>query len=137
MIQARPTGSVSIRPALCCAQTEVSLDVSHVEGLIPKEFGLNAVEVPGARKLLASLEEEQVPWAIVTSATQPLVTGVRHILKLLSTVKPETRPLDRILGKHNRSNFPAFELLAYNFNPSVHPTGSPRFREGIADPGSA
>lgn len=57
----------------------VGADVSHVEGLIPTEFGLDAVEVPGARKLLASLEEGQVPWAIVTSGTKPLVTGVRHI----------------------------------------------------------
>lgn len=26
-----------------------SLDVRHVEGLIPKQFGLDAAEVPGAR----------------------------------------------------------------------------------------
>ena len=42
-----------------------SLDVSHVEGLIPKEFGADAVEVPGARSLLAELEKAEAPWAIV------------------------------------------------------------------------
>ena len=31
-----------------------SLDVSHIEGLIPKQFGLDAVEVPGARSGLRS-----------------------------------------------------------------------------------
>ncbi len=39
--------------------------MSHVEGLIPKEFGADAVEVPGARELLAGLEKVQAPWAIV------------------------------------------------------------------------
>lgn len=116
---------------------KIGPDVSHVEGLIPKEFGSDAVEVPGARKLLASLEEGQVPWAIVTSATQPLVTGVRHILELSSAIQPEARPLHGILGKQSRLELPAFELLAYSFNPNVHPTRSPRFREGIADPGPA
>lgn len=43
----------------------MSLDVSHVEGLIPKEFGADAVEVPGARSLLADLEKAGAPWAIV------------------------------------------------------------------------
>ncbi|KAL2055963.1 hypothetical protein ABVK25_003605 [Lepraria finkii] len=55
--------------------------VSHVEGLIPKQFGLDAVEIPGARDLLASLEKAQVPWAIVTSGTQPLVTGWLEVMK--------------------------------------------------------
>lgn len=31
-----------------------SLDVSHIEGLIPKQFGPDAVEVPGARSGLCS-----------------------------------------------------------------------------------
>lgn len=61
-------------------QAKNNLDVSHVEGLIPKQFGLNAVEVHGARLLLASLEKLRAPWAIVTSGTRPLVTGVRPLL---------------------------------------------------------
>ena len=39
--------------------------MSHVEGLIPKEFGADAVEVLGARALLADLERAKTPWAIV------------------------------------------------------------------------
>lgn len=42
----------------------LNLDVSHVEGLIPKQFGLDAVEIPGARDLLASLEKAEAPWAM-------------------------------------------------------------------------
>ncbi|KAL8771181.1 MAG: hypothetical protein Q9209_003352 [Squamulea sp. 1 TL-2023] len=49
--------------------------VSHIEGLIPKEYGADAVEIPGARSLLASLEHIDAPWAIVTSGTRSLVTG--------------------------------------------------------------
>ncbi|KAL2043521.1 hypothetical protein N7G274_003828 [Stereocaulon virgatum] len=56
--------------------------VSHVEGLIPKQFGLEAVEIPGARELLASLEKAEAPWAIVTSGTRPLVTGWLEVMKL-------------------------------------------------------
>ncbi|KAM0796234.1 HAD-like domain-containing protein [Usnea florida] len=56
--------------------------VSHVEGLIPKEFGADAVEVPGARELLASLEAAKAPWAIVTSGTRPLVTGWLDVMRL-------------------------------------------------------
>lgn len=36
----------------------------HVEGLIPTEFGADAVEIPGARSLLASLEHVDAPWAM-------------------------------------------------------------------------
>lgn len=39
--------------------------MSYVEGLIPKEFGADAVEVLGARSLLAELEKAKAPWAIV------------------------------------------------------------------------
>ncbi len=39
--------------------------VKHVEGQIPKEFGQDAVEVPGSRALLQQLEEAEVPWMIV------------------------------------------------------------------------
>lgn len=50
------------------------LDVSHVEGLIPKEFGADAVEVPGARELLADLEKAKAPWAIVVRPLPPCPT---------------------------------------------------------------
>jgi glycerol 3-phosphatase-1 len=58
------------------------VDVKHVEGLIPKEFGQDAVEIPGSRALLEKLEAHLVPWCIVTSGTQPLVTGWLDVMKL-------------------------------------------------------
>ena len=45
-------------------ELNLGLDVSHVEGLIPKQFGSDAVEVPGARDLLASMEKAEAPWAM-------------------------------------------------------------------------
>ncbi|KAL9111824.1 MAG: hypothetical protein Q9227_003883 [Pyrenula ochraceoflavens] len=56
--------------------------VSHIEGLIPKEFGQDAVEIPGARNTLVRLEDLGVPWAIVTSGTNALVSGWIDVLKL-------------------------------------------------------
>jgi glycerol 3-phosphatase-1 len=53
-----------------------------VEGLIPKEFGQDAVEIPGSRALLERLEEQLVPWSIVTSGTRPLVQGWLDVMKL-------------------------------------------------------
>lgn len=53
-----------------------------MEGRIPKEFGQDAVEIPGARKLLASLDHSDAPWAVVTSGTRPLVNGWLKVLKL-------------------------------------------------------
>ncbi|MCJ1252452.1 hypothetical protein MMC24_000258 [Lignoscripta atroalba] len=64
------------------AGAKIGPDISHVEGLIPKQFGADAVEVPGARAILASLEEAMVPWAIVTSGTRPLMTGWLDVMKL-------------------------------------------------------
>ena len=62
--------------------TKINPDVNHVEGLIPKQYGADAVEVPGARALLASLEEAKVPWAVVTSGTQSLMNGWLTVMKL-------------------------------------------------------
>lgn len=53
-----------------------------MEGLLPKLYGADAVEIPGARELLRTLGEASVPWAIVTSGTTPLVTGWLNVLKL-------------------------------------------------------
>lgn len=57
-------------------------DISRAEGLIPKEFGRDAVEIPGSRAMLDSLEKAGVPWAIVTSGTRALVTGWLDGMKL-------------------------------------------------------
>ena len=45
------------------------------EGVIPINYGQDAVEIPGSRALLDHLESANAPWAIVTSGTRPLVTG--------------------------------------------------------------
>ncbi|RDW88869.1 glycerol-3-phosphate phosphatase-like protein [Coleophoma cylindrospora] len=56
--------------------------ICHMEGLLPKKYGADAAEIPGARALLASLTDASSPWAIVTSGTNPLVTGWLEVLKL-------------------------------------------------------
>ncbi|EEH21124.2 hypothetical protein PABG_03355 [Paracoccidioides brasiliensis Pb03] len=56
--------------------------VSYIEGQIPKDYGKNAVETPGARKLLKDLDDANAPWAVVTSGTRALVTGWLDVLKL-------------------------------------------------------
>lgn len=53
-----------------------------MESLIPIEFGHNAVETPGARQLLAALDEAGAPWAVVTSGTKALIDGWLKMLKL-------------------------------------------------------
>ncbi|KIV82983.1 hypothetical protein PV11_05045 [Exophiala sideris] len=56
--------------------------INHQESLIPKLFGKDAVEIPGARNLLESLEAVNAPWAVVTSGTRALVNGWIDVLKL-------------------------------------------------------
>ncbi|KAI5251978.1 HAD-like protein [Aureobasidium subglaciale] len=58
------------------------LDVCAAEGAIPKKWGHDAVEIPGSRSILESLEQVSAPWAIVTSGTQPLVTGWLEVMGL-------------------------------------------------------
>lgn len=57
-------------------------DVRQMEGLLPKNYGHDAVEIPGARALLDRLIARNAPWAIVTSGTMPLVIGWLNVLKL-------------------------------------------------------
>ncbi|CAK7268101.1 DL-glycerol-3-phosphatase [Sporothrix epigloea] len=56
--------------------------VCEMEGRLPKLYGDDAVEIPGARALLDDLRAQHAPWAIVTSGTQPLVNGWLGVLKL-------------------------------------------------------
>jgi glycerol-1-phosphatase len=53
-----------------------------MEGQIPKQFGNDAVEIPGARKLLATMDAKNIPWAVVTSGTRALLDGWINVLKL-------------------------------------------------------
>jgi glycerol 3-phosphatase-1 len=69
-------------PRFLRSRTKRASDINQQEALIPREFGKDAVEVPGARSLLASLEAVNAPWAVVTSATRGLLDGWIDVLKL-------------------------------------------------------
>ncbi|KAK1769495.1 HAD-like domain-containing protein [Phialemonium atrogriseum] len=58
--------------------------VRQMEALLPRLHGDSAVEIPGARALLADLIARRAPWAIVTSGTEPLVNGWLGVLGLPS-----------------------------------------------------
>jgi glycerol-1-phosphatase len=56
--------------------------ISHMEGLIPREFGRDATEIPGARKFLTSLDDVNALWAVVTSGTRALIDGWVEVMEL-------------------------------------------------------
>ncbi|KAE8452368.1 hypothetical protein EG329_001068 [Mollisiaceae sp. DMI_Dod_QoI] len=56
--------------------------IKKMEALLPKTYGDDAVEIPGARELLDAVKSAHIPWAIVTSGTSPLVGGWLDVLKL-------------------------------------------------------
>ncbi|PYI00694.1 2-deoxyglucose-6-phosphate phosphatase [Aspergillus sclerotiicarbonarius CBS 121057] len=56
--------------------------VSAMEGRVPFLCKTPAVEIPGARRLLESLNKYRIPNAIVTSATKALLDGWLKVLKL-------------------------------------------------------
>jgi glycerol 3-phosphatase-1 len=91
MSQSLPIGSVStVDVNLSLIDRLIIIDITHVESLIPKEFGQDAVELPGSRAMLEKLEEQAVPWCIVTSGTRPLVTGWLDVMKLAHPKKMVT-----------------------------------------------
>ncbi|KAF3769294.1 HAD-like protein [Cryphonectria parasitica EP155] len=53
-----------------------------MEGRLPRLHGDDATEIPGARSLLDEIGHRNVPWAIVTSGTEPLVSGWLERLRL-------------------------------------------------------
>jgi glycerol-1-phosphatase len=84
LIRAKRIGNVSIIRRAPGILAYTATDISHMEGLIPLQYGSDAKEIAGARSLISSLSPLAVPWAIVTSGTRPLVTGWLSILKLPS-----------------------------------------------------
>lgn len=80
----RPTGNVCAYRVLpgIPNYADNTTDISTMEGRIPRQFGGDAVEIQGNRKLLAAMEEKNVPWAVVTSGTRALVDGWIDVLKL-------------------------------------------------------
>jgi glycerol-1-phosphatase len=59
----------------------MNLDVSKIEGLIPVEYGQDAVEIPGARDLLRTLEDAGARWGVVTSGSRALINGWLDVLR--------------------------------------------------------
>ncbi|KKZ68200.1 glycerol 3-phosphatase 1 [[Emmonsia] crescens] len=56
--------------------------VKSLEADLPKKYGSEAHEIPGAKDLLNQAMTRSVPWAIVTSGTTGLVTGWLKVLGL-------------------------------------------------------
>ncbi|KAL8859419.1 MAG: hypothetical protein Q9178_004097 [Gyalolechia marmorata] len=75
-------GRRSIETLALYNQSRANWNCHYIEGLIPKEYGADAVEIPGARSLLASLEHINAPWAIVSSGTRALVAGWLDVMSL-------------------------------------------------------
>lgn len=81
MIHPRQTGSVSLHRRLCKRAADET-DIGEMEAVIPRVYGKDAVEIPGARKFLEQLDTLDVPWAVVTSGTRGLVAGWIEVLRL-------------------------------------------------------
>lgn len=63
--------------------TNSIVDIRKLEGAIPLNYGGDAHEIPGARRLLEGLDREsKAKWTIVTSGTRPLVMGWLKVLQL-------------------------------------------------------
>ena len=102
-------------------------DIKHMEGQLPIKYGGDAVEIPGARNLLDSIQKENVPWAIVTSGTTPLVSGWLNVLKLplpehlvaaedVENGKPD--PSCYLMGKERLGLKGAAEILVLEDSPA-------------------
>ena len=103
------------------------LDVREMEGRLPKLYGADAVEIPGARSLLDALIEAHAPWAIVTSGSEPLVDGWLNALKLPqpehlitaeSVVEGKPDPTCYLLGKERLGLGPEHQVLVLEDSPA-------------------
>ncbi|KAH8884568.1 HAD-like protein [Thozetella sp. PMI_491] len=101
--------------------------VQEMEGRLPKLYGSDAVEIPGARALLDTLIAAQAPWAIVTSGTVPLVSGWLDALKLprpehlvtaesVKIGKPD--PACYVLGRERLGLGPEHQVLVLEDSPA-------------------
>lgn len=102
-------------------------DVKSMEALLPKLYGQDALEIPGARLLLDSLISAKAPWAIVTSATYGLVSGWLDVLKLphpehlvsaesVENGKPD--PACYVLGREKLQLDSGADLLVFEDSPA-------------------
>lgn len=53
-----------------------------MESQVPIKWGGDAIPIPGSHAILDRMTELGIPWGIVTSGTEPLVSGWLGILKL-------------------------------------------------------
>lgn len=67
---------------IICINAKTGEDVSEIEGALPRKYGSDAVEIPGARALIKKLVDSNAPWAVVTSGTRALVEGWLAVLTL-------------------------------------------------------
>ena len=104
-----------------------TIDISHIEGLIPREFGRDAVEIPGARKLLSALDACQAAWAVVTSGTSALVNGwieamglvhPKHLVVAEDVLHGKPDPACYLLGKEKLGLPKASRILVIEDAPS-------------------
>ena len=92
--------------------------ICEAEAQIPLNHGNDAVEIPGSRALLDRLEVAGVPWAIVTSGTQRLVTGWLDVMRLA----------------HPRYLVTAEEVEKGKPDPSCYRLGAKRLNRSKTDP---
>ncbi|EAQ92577.1 hypothetical protein CHGG_00812 [Chaetomium globosum CBS 148.51] len=78
------TGNASRQASTQTTDKSSRTDVRETEGRLPKLYGDDAVEIPGARPLLEGLISQSAPWTIVTSGSLPLVTGGLNVVQLPS-----------------------------------------------------
>ena len=112
--------------------TSLYPDVQYMEGLLPKLYGADAVEIPGARALLEDLVARNAPWAIVTSGTVPLVTGVCSFFFPLLT--PDVLGLCGFLTKSSKLTISLKWLTALTLPYPTHLITAESVTNGKPDP---
>ncbi|KAI0011611.1 HAD-like protein [Xylariaceae sp. FL0662B] len=101
--------------------------VRHMEAQLPKLHGGDAVEIPGARALLDALIVARAPWTIVTSGTEPLVTGwldrlslprPEHLITAESIQNGKPDPACYVLGRSKLGLGADAEVLVFEDSPA-------------------
>ncbi|TAQ89039.1 hypothetical protein B7494_g2631 [Chlorociboria aeruginascens] len=101
--------------------------VSEIEAQVPKLYGKDAVEIPGARALVTSVISANAPWAIVTSGSIPFVTGwldilnipaPEHLVTAESVEKGKPDPAGYSLGRDKLKFGPDAQLLVLEDSPA-------------------
>ncbi|EJP62451.1 haloacid dehalogenase-like hydrolase [Beauveria bassiana ARSEF 2860] len=67
---------------IICPEKATMEYATEIEKSIPENHGSDATVIPGAREMLDSVTAAGLPWAIVTSASLPLLNGWVRVLDL-------------------------------------------------------